>query len=86
MTEMKNNFRNKYENIQCNLCKKHNDEQSHLFYCEVLINNCKSLADNYEIEYEDIFSECNDKQSKAIDLISEIWKIREKLLESVNQF
>ena len=78
MTDMKNNYKNKYENITCNLCKKEIDQQSHLFYCEVLIQNCKSLAENCEIEYEDIFSK--DKQSQAIDLISEIWMVREKLL------
>ena len=84
MAEFKNNFRNKYENIQCRLCKSETDDQPHLFYCQILINNCKELAENSLIEYEDIFSTKLKQQQKAIKLIAKVWKVKEKLeLESV---
>ena len=83
MAEFRNNFRNKFENIQCKLCKREIDEQQHMFYCEVLINNCETLAENIKIEYEDIFS-TKLKQYKAIKLISKIWKVRENLMIEID--
>ena len=34
MAEFRNNFRNKYENIQCKLCKSEIDQEQHMFYCK----------------------------------------------------
>ena len=79
MAEFKNNFRNKYENLQCRLCKSEIEDQPHLFYCQILINNCEELAENSDIEFEDIFSTNLKQQQKAIKLIAKIWKVREKL-------
>ena len=44
------------------------------------------LADNIEVEYEDLFSSV-EKQRKAVKLASAIWKTREELLtdNSTNQ-
>ena len=83
MAEFRSNFKNKYENNQCKLCKSEMDEQQHMFYCQILIDNCKVLAENIEVEYEDIFS-TKSKQYKAIKLISKIWKVREKLFLECN--
>ena len=80
MAEFKNNFRGKYEDIQCKLCKSNIDDQHHIFYCEILIDNCKELAENVKVEYEDIFL-TKSKQRKSIKLISKIWKVRQKLIE-----
>ena len=82
MTEVKNNFKNKFVNLQCFLCKSEIDDQSHLFYCQKIIENCHELAENIDIEYEDIFSE-KSKQLKAIKLIAKIWKVREKLISEI---
>ena len=79
MAEVKINFKGKYEDHLCPLCNTEPDSQSHLFYCNVLIDNCKELADNENVEYEDIFSS-KDKQSEAMKLLSKIWKIREEIL------
>ena len=79
MTEMKINFKNKYSDHLCSLCESDLDQQSHLFNCEVLIDKCRLLGNNIEIEYEDVFG-TKDKQQKAIKLIMQIWKTREKLL------
>ena len=80
MCEMKSNYKNKYNNIQCELCKVSIDEQSHLFYCEKILQNCKNMAENVTIEYEDIFSLNIHKQVQATRLIKEAWEVREQLI------
>ena len=80
MCEMKANYKNKYNDIQCDLCKSSIDEQSHLFYCEKILQNCKNMAENLTIEYEDIFSPNIHKQVQATRLIKEAWVVREKLI------
>ena len=79
MTDVKINFRERYEDSLCPLCKTEQDSQSHLFYCNVLIEKCKELHENQEVEYEDIFS-TKDKQIEAMKLLSKIWEIREELI------
>ena len=32
------------------LCKSEIDDQSHLFYCQKIIENCHELAENIDIE------------------------------------
>ena len=81
MTEVKINFRGKYEDLLCPLCTTQQDNQSHLLYCNVLIENCQELSDNQEVEYEDIFSS-KDKQIIAVKLLSKIWEVREKLMSN----
>ena len=75
MAELKVNFKGKYEDLICPLCNNDNDTQSHLFNCDVLLKECKELAENYEIEYEDIFSS-KDKQIKAVKLLIKMCQIR----------
>ena len=54
--EVKCNYKNKYVNLKCELCTSNcQDDQYHLLQCETMIDNCKNLANNLEIEYEDIF-------------------------------
>ena len=74
MLEVKRNFKGKYEYLLCPLCNLVEDNQSHLFYCQVLINNCKELFDNQELEYEDIFS-TKVKQIRVVKLLIKIWKV-----------
>ena len=81
MLELKVNFKGKYQDIVCPLCKSHQDNQGHLFNCDILIENCKELSENLEIEYEDIFLS-KAKQIKAVKLLSKIWEIREDLISN----
>ena len=43
MTEVKNNFKNKYENLNCDKCKEkyqHNEEtQGHIYKCANIVEN-----------------------------------------------
>ena len=79
MSEMKNNFKNRYENHLCQLCQAENDDQIHLFECEVLMNKCEDLDQNTTIEYEDIFSSSLINQVDAIRLINKIWGKKRKI-------
>ena len=81
--DVKLHYRNKYQNqnLQCSLCLSgENDSQYHLFHCSRLIDNCENLANNISIEYEDLFSDIS-LQIPAAKLLSEIWKVRKKILE-----
>ena len=53
-----------------------NDSQYHLFHCSRLIDDCEHLANNVSIEYEDI-----SLQIPAAKPLSEIWKVRKKILD-----
>ena len=79
MYGVKVNFKNHYENHQCRLCKAEMEDQPHLFMCQKLIENCESLAENTQVEYEDIFGTTN-KQLKAIALFEKIHEARDKLI------
>jgi hypothetical protein len=55
MIRVKQNFKNQHENHLCQLCKTENEDQMHLFMCEKILQNGPELANNVEVEYEDIF-------------------------------
>ena len=83
MYGVKVNFKNHYENHQCRLCKAEMEDQPHLFMCQKLIENCESLAENTQVEYEDIFGTTN-KQLKAMALFEKIHETRDKLIYENN--
>ena len=63
----------------CNTDK--NDSQYHLLECEYLINNCENLANNINVEYEDIFENL-EKQILAAKLLHEVLEKRNDFLEN----
>ena len=83
MYGVKANFRNHYGNQQCRLCKTEIEDQPHLFMCQKIIENCDSLAENTQVEYEDIFG-THKKQVKAIALFEQIHEVRDKLIYEDN--
>ena len=80
MTNVKHNFKNMYEDQQCQLCLTEEERQPHLFQCEVLIDTCEELAENIDVEFEDLFS-TKDKQETFIKLFCKVWQMRAHLLE-----
>ena len=85
MAEVKNNFKNKYTDKLCQLCKLEQEDQYHLFTCQILLDNCQELAENISVEYEDIFSTSLKKQEEAAKLLSKIWDTRDKLIENISK-
>ena len=80
MVEVKTNFRNKYSDVLCPVCKLSDDTQQHLFECSELLKNMNILISN-DIQYSHIFSENTDKQKAALRLFKSMWKEREKILK-----
>ena len=79
--EIKCNYKNKFTDLKCTFCNSQEDDnQYHLLQCDYLIKNCRNLADNVTIEYEDIFDKL-EKQIPAAKLLHEVLKIRAKLNE-----
>ena len=55
VTDVKLNYRGKYENLECRVCKKEEESQKHLYECDDI---SKSIADNRKkVEFEKIFGE-----------------------------
>ena len=80
MVEVKTNFRNKYSDILCPVCKLSDDTQQHLFECSELLKNM-NILNRKDIQYSHIFSENTDKQKAALRLFKSMWKEREKSLK-----
>ena len=73
MTNVKDNFKTMYDNLQCNLCDQGIlQTDSHLLYCKTIIDNCPMLANDMDTEYEDIFSDF-DKQLKVAKIYKEVF-------------
>ena len=81
MVEVKTNFRNKYSDVLCPVCKISDDTQQLLFECSELLKNINILISN-DIQYSHIFSENTDKQKAALRLFKSMWKEREKILKT----
>ena len=64
-------------------CAKQRWRTNLLFMCQKLIENCESLAENTQVEYEDIFGTTN-KQLKAMALFEKIHETRDKLIYENN--
>ena len=66
-----------YTDLTCTFCNsKEDDNQFHLLQCEYFIKKSKNLADNIDVEYEDIYDSL-EKQIPAAKLLHEIIKMRE---------
>ena len=83
MYQVRQNFRNQYEDTLCQLCQTEREDQQHLFMCPVIIEECEDLANNVEIEYEDIFGP-KAKQLSAVQLLAKIVETRERLIDAKN--
>ena len=80
---MRKNYSNQYEDKRCQLCLMEDEDQIHLFRCPKIIDSCEELANNLEIEFEDIFGSLS-KQAKAVKMLMKIRDTREKLILQQN--
>ena len=81
MANLKMNFRNRFDDLKCQLGCNSDESQIHLLQCDTLIDKCEDLANNIHVEYEDIFGD-KKRQIDAIKLLMKIWIIREKIIEA----
>ena len=82
--DCKANFRNNNEDIICQLCSEHEDNQQHILQCEILkkIYNSQEIV-NEKIEYSDLFKDVN-KQKVIVSLFKDFLEIRKSLLNHKN--
>ena len=82
MIDLKGNFKGMYiNNLECELCNENLlQNQDHLLSCQKIIDNCKELYENINIEHDDIFGDTK-KQLKVVRLYQKVLEAREKILE-----
>ena len=74
--DVKQNFRGKYENLECRSCKSEEESQKHVYeYWKIKENNENKRK---MIEYENIFGENSKNQAEIAKNFLEILEIREK--------
>ena len=62
MVEVKTNFRNKYSDLSCPVCKLNEDTQQHVMECTILQSRRKIMVSDIT-KYSHLFSEEIEKQS-----------------------
>ena len=80
VSDVKINFRGKYENFECEICMEEDETQKHIIYCKEI--NKKN--ENYIKlpEYEEIYNGNVNSQIMIAKRFMENVKIREKLKEA----
>ena len=91
MTNVKVNFRNKYADLTCPICKIEGseDSQQHIYECVELLKNKNIVADEH-IVYFHIFDKDMEKQVAALRLFKNLWSERQAFIkaqqeEEINQ-
>ena len=78
MSDVKNNFRGKYENFECNICStKEYETQQHILECKEI--NKRKTQNNKPPEYENLFSRNVKNQVIIAQYFIENMKIKKKL-------
>ena len=81
VSDVKTNFKGKYENFECEICLEENESQIHII-------NCKEINEQHEnIEeipkYEELFSNNVKSQIKIARRFTQNMKIRKKLINTI---
>ena len=76
MTDVKVNFKGKYENLACKICKKENETQDHILKCE-------KISTEVSPEYHKIFEKDVQDQVKIAKIFNENIKRRNSILKMV---
>ena len=79
MVQVRENFKNSYENLKCELCSNHDDTQKNLLTCEQLEEPNSLVKTNPK--YQDLFSNNPADQLKISALIHQKYLRRKDLLK-----
>ena len=79
MLDVKVNFPGTQDNLVCELCGDHNDDQESLLICEKL-NETNSLVKKSP-EYQDMFSSNVNKQLEISIILKRKFELRKRLLK-----
>ena len=85
MTDVKMNFKNKYENWECRACHKEEESQKHIYECIEIVKNNENKTKM--IKYENIFGENTRHQVEIAKIFLENlntlkWEKKEIILEN----
>ena len=79
MVDVKCNFKNKFADLDCPLCKISPDTQEHLLKCEKIQEKNIEIKNNKTCEYKDIFKPDTTKMKETVELLTKAMKIRNEL-------
>ena len=77
MVEVKTNFRNKYSDLSCPVCKLTLDTQQHVIECPDLVLRSNIVVSN-NVKYSHIFSDDIEKQTAVLQIFKQFWSERKK--------
>ena len=77
VTDVKQNFREKYENVECNFCQEE-ESQKHVINC-IELNKYGRQPNEKDIEYEELFKQNVKNQMKIMKKFRENMSIRGKI-------
>ena len=86
MLDVKDNFKNRYarSHTNCALGCDEPDSQEHLIRCKKLESNCVVLEQE-QPEYQNLFSEDIEKQSKIATILQERYKKRKEIIQKMDR-
>ena len=80
MTSVKTNFRGKYDNFECDLCKEEDKNQKHILECKEIK---KKIKVKIELpEYSELYKGNIRKQLEIAKAFLENMKIKEDLMKT----
>ena len=80
MTNVRNNFKNGNNNLECQLgCGEKEEDQKHILVCPKLHEKYQCKDDLKNVKYDDIFGSVR-KQKRIIKHFKELIDLRESLL------
>ena len=82
MVEVKTNFRNKYSDISCPVCKLTEDTQQHVMECTILLSRSNIMVSDMT-RYSHIFSEDIEKQKVALQTFKSFCNDRKDYLKTI---
>ena len=82
MLDIKDNFSFLYLDNECTLGCAEVESQEHLLNCKPIIDNCFELAEDIDVEYEDIVGNI-DRQIKFINLYKSVMDTRKHLMKTL---
>ena len=71
--EVRKNYKQASNDILCPLCEKHIDSEENILQCEELNNNS-------DVQFDDLYSNNEEKMSKCLKHFQKLWKLRQTKL------
>ena len=80
MTEVKCNYKGKYDTFECDLCSEEEETQEHLLTCKQIMKNKQDVKKTPE--YKKIFERDVRIQLEIANIFNENMKIRQEIIDN----